>query len=210
MSSPKSASLSACRYFITRQIKKGIIMQEEWRDIAGFEGLYQVSNLGRVKHLRVNKCKQERMLKPEVHSCGYQRVVLGNSVRKFVHRLVAEAFIPNPENKPQVDHIDGTRDNNRVDNLRWCTNMENANFPIAKERKRIRLIGKTGKNAMRKRPVVCIETGDFYWSSREASQTTGIHHQAISKVCLGKLTHTHGVHWRFATDEEKEVAKQWS
>ena len=98
---------------------------EEWRDVAGYEGLYQVSNCGRVKSFQKDKIK---ILKSSVSPFGYLRVVLCkdfNKKNRFVHVLVAQAFIPNPDNKPQVNHIDGNKKNNHVSNLEWMTRSEN-------------------------------------------------------------------------------------
>lgn len=110
---------------------------EEWRDIVGYEGLYQISNLGRIKRLVSPKCKKERLLAiTKDLKYGYCRVLLSkeNKARRFlIHRLLAEHFIPNPENKPCIDHINGVRDDNRIENLRWCTHLENNNFPLARE-----------------------------------------------------------------------------
>lgn len=92
------------------------------KDIQGFEN-YQVTSWGRVYDK-----KHERFLKPEIHAKGYLRVDLyqdGQRVHKKVHRLVAEAFIANPENKPQVNHIDGNNQNNSITNLEWVTDEEN-------------------------------------------------------------------------------------
>ena len=100
-------------------------MQEIWKDIEDYEGLYQVSNLGKVKSLpklvnRKNNSKyltNEKILKPL--SFGYARVILSNKSYS-VHRLVAEAFIPNPNNLPIINHKDGNKQNNCIDNLEWC------------------------------------------------------------------------------------------
>ena len=108
--------------------EKGTYMKEEWRDITEFECNYQVSNLGRVR----NK-KTKRMMNPFVATNGTLKANLSiNGVyhKRYVHRLVASEFIDNPESKPQVDHIDGNKQNNAVSNLRWCTNEENQQYRV--------------------------------------------------------------------------------
>lgn len=114
---------------------------EEWRDVVGFEGLYQVSNLGRVKGLdrlvdtNINnvdkRISKGKLLKPQFNNKGYKRVNLcknGTFKSVFVHRLVAEAFIPNPNNYPVVNHKDENKQNNCVENLEWCTQKYNMNW----------------------------------------------------------------------------------
>ena len=112
------------------------LLNEIWKPIEGYEGLYEVSNLGRVKSLKRLHTK-ERILSQFLNHRGYARVNLWkeNKSRKYsVHRLVAEAFIPNPDSKPQVNHIDENKTNNSVENLEWCTQLENHNHGTVNER----------------------------------------------------------------------------
>lgn len=105
---------------------------EEWRDIKGYEGLYQVSNEGRVKGLKRNNLR-----KFNDNGYGYYMVLLSkDGIKKplYVHRLVAEAFIPNPDNLPQVNHKNELKHQNNVDNLEWCSNKYNMNYGTARER----------------------------------------------------------------------------
>ena len=119
-------------------------MKEIWIDIKNFEGIYQVSNLGRVRSLaRWIKCKdgktiyrKGRILKPQPAS-GYRQVILSvNGEKKWfsVHRLVAETFIPNPDNLPEVNHKNEDKYDNRVENLEWCSHSYNMNYGTLKER----------------------------------------------------------------------------
>jgi hypothetical protein len=118
---------------------KTLIMEEIWKDIENFEGLYQVSNLGRIKSLKrtvlsknqvceFNVYLEEKIIVPGLDTWKYYRIGLSkNSVRTTikVHREVAKAFIPNPENKKEVNHLNGLKTDNRVENLEWSTSLEN-------------------------------------------------------------------------------------
>jgi hypothetical protein len=107
-------------------------IEEFWRPIKGYEGIYRVSNLGRIKSLsRLVQCKngyrktKEKILKPHINKSGYCSLDLGKKNKHLLHRIVANAFIPNPDNKPCVNHLNGIKSDNKFDNLEWCTYSEN-------------------------------------------------------------------------------------
>lgn len=119
-----------------------LTMNEIWKDVKGYEGKYQVSNLGRIRCLKNKRNKEGIMSLGEKR--GYYIILVPNGKSRknlFVHRLVAMAFIPNPLNKPYIDHINGDSRDNRVENLRWCTHKENMNNPITKQRIRDAMMG---------------------------------------------------------------------
>lgn len=128
----------------------GLKMEEIWKDAVGWEGYYQISNMGRVRSIdRIIKITghgyrkiKGRILITRHDKDGYLVVNLRCAARNMdkmckCHRLVAEAFIPKIEGKDSIDHINSIRDDNRVENLRWCTNKENINFPIARKNRSI-------------------------------------------------------------------------
>ena len=167
--------------------------KEIWKDIKGYEGLYQVSNLGRVKSLpRKNHPKEEfRNLSPD--SKGYLRVNLfKNNKGKThkVHRLVAEAFIPNPNNYPQVNHKDENKANNNVDNLEWCTNKYNVNYGHCRD--------------SNKKEIICITTGKEFKSIKEASKYYNCCSSTIQAACKGKQK-TGG----FIIKDDKKIRLKW-
>ena len=159
--------------------------QEEWQAVKGYEGLYEVSNQGRVKSLPRNTTKGKILVAEKNHR-GYYRVGLtkNNKQKHFsIHRLVAEVFIPNPQNKPQVNHIDGNKQNNSVENLEWVTHSENM-----KHATEMGLNPMVENNAVHSKPVemlslhgVCIQV---FKSIADASRHTGIPQNSICQCCL--------------------------
>lgn len=160
-------------------------MTEIWKDIKGYEGKYQVSNLGRVKSLNFHRGCSEKILKAYITNKQYLRINL-NGKKFLIHRLVAETFIPNPENKPQVNHINTIRNDNRVENLEWCTNKENCNNPLSK----IHYSScRTNENNYASKPILQFTTNGYMlkkWdNSREIERVTGIHNGTIRGCCNG-------------------------
>ena len=142
--------------------------QEIWKDVVGYEGLYRVSNLGRFFSLKDNS-----IMSLYDDRRGYLKVFLIKDSKmktKKVHRLVAQAFIHNEENKPCIDHIDGNTKNNAVSNLRWCTYKENSNFPLvrkklskaSKGRKHTEETKKKAINNKRKTNIAIFKRWKFY------------------------------------------------
>lgn len=164
---------------------------EVWKDIDGYEG-YQVSNLGRVRSFKNGKV---RILKPSSDKCGYLIVNLcKNSSSKScrVHRLVAQAFIPNPNNLPQVNHKDENPSNNIVSNLEWCDAKYNINYGTRNE-KTSKVVIQIDKNTN----VVI----NIFPSTREAERQTGYGHGYICDCCKGKYKTAYGYKWKYQQKE---------
>ena len=196
---------------------------EIWKDIEGYEG-YQVSNLGRVRSLdRIDSNNHPLngvILKPYISNSGYLLVGLYKQQkrdRKLLHRLVAEAFIPNPENKSEIDHINTIKTDNTVflnedgsvnyekTNLRWTTRKENINNPITKTKMRINARkpskGKYGKKHHRSKPIIQYDKeGNFIkeWDcANDVERVLGISNKHIGSVCLGKRKSCGGYIWKY-------------
>ena len=160
-------------------------MKEIWKDKKDYEGLYMVSNWGRVKSIKFGK---ERILKPVTNSSGYLLVNLckDGKVKAFtVHRLVAEAFLPNPHNYPCVNHKDENKQNNNVENLEFCDIKYNSNFGTRNER-----IAAKNTNGKLSKPVLQYDLeGNFIkeWRSTRECERNGFSHGAVSACCQGEL-----------------------
>ena len=159
---------------------------EIWKDCKGYEGKYQVSNLGRVWSIKSQKC-----LKPYIMNNGYKQVSLmcknGKVKKELVHRLVAIAFIDNPNNLPQVNHIDENKENNCLDNLEWCDPKYNSNYGTRTKR--------VSKPQMKK--VYCVELDKTYDSAKYAAQELGLHKENIAACCRGQRNTCGKYHWRY-------------
>lgn len=180
-------------------------MEEIWKDIKGYEGLYEVSNLGRVRsyyiyNKRVNKKAvvselEYKILKPVTLKLGYKRVILVKDKvkkRKFVHRLVADAFLPNLKDLPLVNHIDSNLSNNVVDNLEWCTAKENMEHCM-----------KYGNYKNKGRKIMLIEEGYIFNNRKEIKEyfkvkyDKEIYDDLITRCCNGKRKTAYGFTWKY-------------
>lgn len=169
-------------------------MEEVWKDIAGYEGRYQVSTLGRVRNSRTG-----RILKPS--KCGeskkYLHIILyqgDHASRKSfgIHRLVADAFIPNPDNLSEVNHIDGNGTNNCVTNLEWISHMDNMVHAYKVLGKKVACWDNFAK------PIIRVEDGQVFNSIIEATKVCGhTNSTSISHCVTGKRKTAYGYHWKY-------------
>lgn len=154
-------------------------MKEIWKDIKGYEGLYWVSDMGHVKN------RHGRTLKPEIRRGYYSVDLCKNGKRKkcHIHRLVAKAFLPNPNNLPMINHKDEDKLNNNADNLEWCDNTYNSQYP----------------NDL---SVYCFDLDEVFSSASEASVHTGVCRTSIVKCCNHKLHQAGGMLWCYSKDKD--------
>ncbi len=180
------------------------LFDETWKPVKGYEGLYEVSNKGNVRSVDryVMNGKGYCLLKGKPrkiyhNSKGYLKTELhknGQGKQYFIHRLVANAFIPNPNNLPYIDHINTIRDDNRAINLRWCTHKENSNNPLTKEHFSYR---KTNKSV-----YYIDEQGKkiSFKSMAEAERKIGCSHSTIAKA-LKENRPAYGIQFYFETEK---------
>ena len=179
-------------------------MQEEWRPVVGYEGIYEVSNLGRVKRILCGRGTKGGILSQGVRKClygtgttRYNHVVLsymGKTETKTVHRLVAEAFIPNPDGKRTVNHKDGDGENNIVSNLEWATQSE-------QELHKWHILGHkimSDKFGYKSTRVRCVDTGEVFDSIRLACLAKNVDRGCLGRCLSGKQSSTKGLHWERA------------
>lgn len=185
---------------------RGDFNMEEWRDIDGYAGYYQVSNKGRVRSLdRVVKTSEKfggkKKIKGKILACskveGYPAVALckdGDEYKEFVHRLVARAFIPNPDNKPEVNHIDADRSNDNVENLEWVTHLENIQHS---ERLGLRTVN-TKKAIDASKKKIIRSDGKVFESIADAGRALGYSSgREVTKVLSGNRKHINGYTFKY-------------
>lgn len=181
-------------------------MKEIWKEIPGFEGYYEASNQGRVRSIervvrsgRGYKIVKPTILKPSIDEWGYEKVCLrkkGKSFSRKVNRIIAQTFIPNPNDYPQVNHIDGVKQNNNVDNLEWCTCSHNMLHCHAN--------GLSDWNTN----VRVVETGKVYHSVMACARDINGHDQLI-RACLNGKRKTHkGYHFEVVGKRASEKHKR--
>ena len=170
------------------------MISETFRQVSGYEGLYLISDKGRV----ISERKQ-KIMRNGHNKCGYSFVILfkgGKSKLCLVHRLVAEAFIPNPDNLPCINHKDENKDNNSVENLEWCTHQYNCNYGTRNER-----AGNRKRNGKLAKPVRQYSLdGEFIkdWPSAiEVTRQLGFNQGGISRCCLGQIVQAYGYKWEY-------------
>lgn len=178
-------------------------LKEIWKDVSSFEGLYQISNFGRVKSLPKKKgygvgyIQREHIMQNSFNG-EYYFVTLrkqNKSYRCYIHRLVASAFLENKAKKREVNHINGDKTDNRVVNLEWCTRSENAVHAWKTGLQRWTEESKEKKG----RAVVCVDTGVEYYSATNASEHTGVDKRNIRSCCAGRRATAGGYKWAYKT-----------
>lgn len=175
---------------------------EEWKNIKGYQGLYQVSNFGRVKSLNYNKTNKEKILIGGKVSRGYKRVLLsknGKTKNFLIHRLVYTAFVGNVQDGFQIDHRDNNPENNRLDNLQLLTVSENIK-KIYIDNPNLRYVNAT--------KIKCIETNQIFSSQSEASRRLNLSCGNINSVLRGKRKKTKGYTFVYVDEPTEDKQQQ--
>ena len=170
--------------------------QEVWKDVTGYEGLYKISNYGKIKALpKYKRLKLKKELKTYFDKDGYKVVYLykhSKKKAKKIHRLVAEAFIPNLNNLPQVNHKDEDKQNNKVDNLEWCDAKYNANYGNCQSKKGKKIRKKINQYELNgsfiKQWESITEVANYYLTTK----------QSIISCCKGRSKSSKGYVWKYA------------
>jgi len=190
--------------------------EEKWLPVVGYEDFYMVSSLGRVRLLERSGFRKNgrffyvhsKIKKPYLTKAGYYRLHMEKNKQSkhiLVHRLVAEAFIPNPENKPHINHINGITTDNRVSNLEWCTPRENLihsyKFLGRKAPQRF------GKDNPMCKIVLKIKDGvviQEFFGAKAAAESVGTRADSIQKACAGKYKTCKGFVWKYKNKKEQK------
>ena len=183
-------------YLITMKNENQIINSVEsevWKPVVGYEGLYEVSNIGRVRSINFHKSGKAKVMRPSFNTWGYLIVDLRKNNKRHsyaVHRLVALAFIPNPDNLPEINHKNEIKYDNNVENLEWCTRKYNINYGTAIKRRSKQIVQfDNNGNVMGK-----------FKSIREASRYCQLDRHSISLCVNGKKKTYKGFVWKYDYD----------
>lgn len=184
---------------------------EIWKDINGYESIYQVSNLGNIRCLHFGNKNSNviKNLKASFNNAGYLKIELHKDGKRkmfYVHRIVANAFIPNPNNLPQINHIDGDKTNNKISNLEWVTSKENINHAISNNLATMNhMSGRKGKLHPNSKPILQYDISGIFicewYGIAEASRNTGISESAISNCLNNHHKSSGGFIWKFKTSD---------
>ena len=195
---------------------------EEWRDVVGYEGYYMVSNLGRIAMVRnsydysrngkvfTKKCTPHICSTSIAPSTLYRRMTFvkdGKQETRLLHRIIAEAFLPNPNNLPCVDHIDDNPSNSVADNLQWCSYKTNNS---KEHHRKAQSLAKNGRVDPKRKPLVALKDGNLFkiYASMFEANLDGHINSAILRVLRGQLKHHHGLQWLYMSDYEKSLVNQ--